>query len=195
MKEDIVVRTIRTLRSSKGFTLLEALFAISILAIGLLAVITMIDASFAAGSLSKNTTRATELASWMVDRIKQDTSLTTQIYTIDGTKLLTYDNDSSTSIVVDTNLAADPANEPGRTAVRQWRALIQGLAVPSTSNYMGANTLRGERLPAGRGTVTITPNDLNKAGNHTVIVQVIWQTPGGALARGVTIESILAASE
>jgi len=195
MKEDIVVRTDRILRSNKGFTLMEALFAITILAIGLLAVITMIDASFAAGSLSKNTTRATELASWMVDRIKQDTSLATQIYTIDRTKLLTYDNDSSTAIRIDSSLATDPANEPGRTAVRQWRALIQGLAVPSTSNYMGANTLRGERLPAGQGIVTITPNDANKAGNHTVIVQVIWRTPGGALARGVTIESILAASE
>ena len=138
-------------------------------------------------------TRATELASWMVDRIRQDSSLTTQIYTTNLTNLRTYDNDATALIRGDTSSAVDPVSEPGRTAIQQWRALIQGNAI---ANYMGANQLRGERLPAGQGTVMITPNDPNKAGNHTIIVNVTWRTPGGVLSRrGVTIESVLAASE
>lgn len=179
----------------RGFTLIEALIAITILAFGLMAVVTMLDVSFTSGALAKNTTKATELASWMMDRIRQDSSLATQPYTTSIISLRTYDNDATPSLIIDTSSANDPVNEPGRTAVQQWRALIQGLAVPSVPNYMGANQLRGDRLPVGRGQVTIVPYDANKGGNHSLTVLVTWSLPAGLFARGVRLESVLATAE
>lgn len=178
-----------------GFTLLETLFAIMILAFGLLSVITMIDVSYSAGSLAKNTTKATELAGLMMDRIRQDTSLATQPYTASITSIRSYDNDATTSVILDTDSAMDPLNEPGKTALQQWRALIRGLAVPSVPNYMGADQLRGDRLPRGRGQVTIVPYDASKGGNHSVMVLVTWSLPSGIISQGVRLESVLATSE
>ena len=176
-------------RDQRGFTLLEALVGIAILAFGLMAVVTMLDTSVTASSLAKNTTKATHLASWMMDRIRQDTSLTSQVYSTNITSLRSFDNDATANIAVDTDVAVDPASEPGRTAVQQWRSLVQGLAV---AGYMGASQLPGDRLPRPRGVVTITPYDATRAGNHRVIVRVTWQ---GVLTRGVTIESVRATAE
>jgi type IV pilus modification protein PilV len=176
----------------KGFTLLEALFAIVILMIGLMAVVAMIDVSYSASTLSKSTTKATHLAAWMMDRIKQDTSLATQIYTTNISSLRSFDNDATGAIVIDTDSAAVPALEPGRTACQQWRAMVQGQAVPSMLHYLDASGLPGDRLPMPRGVVTITPYDPLSAGNHTVVVQVTWQ---GILQRGVRLESVLASAE
>lgn len=192
MKEDIVIHSALHKDRQGGFTLLESLFAITILAFGLLSVITMLDVSFTAGSLAKNTTKATELAGWMTDRILQDTSLATQPYTASITSIRTYDNDATAAVVLDTDSALDPLNEPGRTALQQWRALIQGAAI---ANYIGADQLRGDRLPRGRGVVTIVPYDVNKAGNHSVTVRVTWNLPSGLTAQGVRLESVLATSE
>jgi type IV pilus modification protein PilV len=190
-----VKRSILRYSDHRGFTLIEALIAITILAFGLLAVATMLDVSFSAGTLAKNTTKATELASWMMDRIRQESSLATQPYTTSIIGLRTYDNDATADLIIDTDIAADPALEPGRTAAQQWRALIQGLAVPSVPNYMGATQLRGDRLPRGRGRVTIVPYDANKGGNHSVTVLVTWSLPAGLFARGVQLQSVLATAE
>lgn len=175
-----------------GFTLLETLISVAILAFGLLSVVTMLDVSFAAGALAKNTTKATELAGWMMDRIHQDTSQATQPYTASITSIRTYDNDATAGLVLDTDSATDPLNEPGRTALQQWRSLFQGAAI---ANYIGADTLRGDRLPRGRGRVTIIPYDANKGGNHSVTVLVTWSMPSGIVSQGVRLESILATSE
>jgi type IV pilus modification protein PilV len=190
-----VERSILKSSDHRGFTLIEALVAITILAFGLLAVVTMLDVSISAGTLAKNTTKATELASWMMDRIRQDSSLATQPYTTSVISLRTYDNDATADLIIDTDIAADPALEPGRTAVQQWRALIQGLAVPSVPNYMGANQLRGDRLPQGKGRVIITPYDANKGGNHSVEVRVTWSSSGLFFGRGVRLDSVLATAE
>lgn len=176
----------------RGFTLIEALIAITILAFGLLAVMTMFDVSLSAGSLAKNTTRATELASWMMDRIRQDTSLATQPYTTSIASLQSYMNVARPpERLFRTDVAADPPAEPGRTTCQQWRALLQGAAV----DYMGANTLRGDRLPNGLGEVSIIPYDVNKGGNHTVVVTVTWTVTGMLFSRGVRLESVLATAE
>jgi hypothetical protein len=60
---------------------------------------------------------------------------------------------------------------------------------------MGANQLRGDRLPVGRGQVTIVPYDANKGGNHSLTVLVTWSLPAGLFARGVRLESVLATAE
>ena len=180
-----------------GFTLLEALMGITILAFGLMAIVTMLSYSAESGNLSKNTTKATHMAAWMMDRIKQDTSLHSQVYSTFKQNLLTFDNDATAGIVIDTNIANDPIAEPGRTACQEWRALLQGRAVPG---YMTANQLPGDRLPGARGVVTILPDSVNpdRGGNHVVVVQVTWQGiaagPVQALLptrRGVRLESVL----
>lgn len=188
MKEVLLISS-RTHRSEKGFTLLESLVAIVILAFGLMAVVTMMDVSFSATNLSKSTTKATHLASWMMDRIKQDTSLRTQAYSTDITRLRSFDNDASGTIAVDTSVAMDPATEPGRSAVQQWRTLLQGGAV---AGYIEANRLPGDRLPEAQGRVFITPYKTEHAGNHQVVVQVTWT---GILTRGVRLETVLVTAE
>ena len=176
-------------RNKKGFTLLEALVGMAILSFGLMAVVTMMDVSFNASTLSKHTTKATHMAAWMMDRIKQDTSLITQVYSTNIASLRSFDNDATAAIYISTKNAADPAAEPGRTAVVEWRALLQGLAVPG---HMGQSQLPGDGLPQAVGVVEIIPYDPNRAGNHTVIVQVNWQS---ILTRGVRLESVLATAE
>lgn len=182
------------IKAQRGFTLLETLMAVTILAFGLLAIVTMLDVSFNASTLAKNTTKATELASWMIDRIRQDSSLATQPYTASIASLRTYDNDASPALVIDTNNAADPANDPGRSACQQWRSLLQGAAI---ANYLGADQLRGDRLPMGQGVMTIIPYDANNAGNHSVSVNVSWNATGGlgVFRRSVQMDTILATAE
>jgi type IV pilus modification protein PilV len=197
MKEDIVERSVSQRHDHRGFTLLETLVAVTILAFGLLAIVTMLDVSFSASTLSKNTTKATELAGWMLDRVRQDTSLATQPYTASIISLRTYDNKGG-AMIIDTNVAADPPNEPGRTACQQWRSLLTGAAI---ANYMGADTMRGDRLPSGQGIMTIIPYDVNNAGNHSVMVEVIWNLPGakGTLkaltTKEVVLQTVLATAE
>jgi Tfp pilus assembly protein PilV len=174
-----------------GFTLMEALIAITILAIGLIAIVTMIDVGFSAGNLSRNTTRATELATWMMERIKQETWNVEQTYTSDLERIKTFDNDATTDIAVSTENPGNPASEPGATAVKQWRALIQGDAI---DKYLGAGTLAGgTKLPGGYGEVLIIPNDPNHGNHHFVRVSVIW--PTGILKHQVVIDSLLASSK
>ncbi len=177
-----------------GFTILESLIAIMILAFGLMAVVTMIDVSRSTGTLSKNTTKALELATWMMDKIRFETSLTTQTFSTDRTKLLSFDNDGTGNVVLDTNAAADPANEPGKSTCQQWRALLQGLAVPTQGgiNYLGANALLGNFLSQARGTVSIKTFDPDHGNNHYIVVTVSWQE---VLPHHVTVTSVLAAAE
>ncbi len=185
-----MVRSDFTKDRQGGFTLLETLIAVAILAFGLLSVVTMVEVSYSAGALAKNTTKATELAGWMMDRILQDTSLATQPYTASITSIRSYDNDGTTAVKLITNSAVDPLNEPGRTALQQWRSLIQGTAI---ATYIGADQLRGDRLPGGLGEVIIVPYDASKGGNHSVMVQVTWSK--GLIEHRVRLENVLATSE
>lgn len=150
-----------------GFSLLEALFAIVVLMIGVLGVITMLDVSFTAGSASKNMTTATELAQDMLDRIRTEAMSTAQPWAADDTVLQTFTN-SATDIVMDTSVAALPAGNPALADFNRWKSLVQA-------------------LPNGRGVVTI---QLNAApgSNHLVTVQISWT---GILRRGVVLQTIL----
>ena len=180
-------------KGQKGFTLLEALVAITILAFGLMAVVSMINVAYLSAERSRNTTRAAELAAWMVDRVSFETSSPVQPYTADAGRLRTLDNDATANFVCDTSAAGDPLNEPGRTLCSQWRALIR----PAIQNASTA-------LPGGRGVVTVIPNDPAWDGNHRVTVQVFWQMVrsdyGSPLAgmvtqRRVELMTVLASSD
>ena len=158
----------------KGFSIVEALVAMFILSFGLLAIIAMLDTSFGASVYSRDHTRAMELAACMIDTIRQ------QVMTnegVDDDRLITFDNDGTTNLVLDTASATVPAFEPGKTEYNQWKSLI-------------ANS----GLIAGRGIVTIVAQDTNFANNTYLEVEVRWSSTGkltGLLSRGVTLRTVL----
>jgi len=187
-------------RGQEGFTLLEALVAVAILAFGLMAVVSMINVAYLSAERSKNTTRAAELAAWMIDRVSFETSSPVQPYTADADRLRTIDNDASAAFVCNTNMAGDPLNEPGRTLCSQWRDAIRGIYLTGEAAMMNSTTA----LPGGRGEVTIIPNDPQWEGNHRVTVRVFWQmvrsdyseTPVGLVTeRWVELMTVLASSD
>ncbi len=136
-----------------GFTLLEVLMATIIFAIGLLGVVTMLEVSFSAGTLSSNMTTATELATYMLDRIRQEGMSTTQVFSADATKLQTFNN-------LDTkNPPSTYTADPGMTAFVAWQPLVQ-------------------KLPNGRGVVTVQTGPAN---NNLVTVQVSWANRRGVI--------------
>lgn len=155
-------RIYRHYRNNSGFTIVEALFAIAIFGFGILSVITMIDVGFNAGTLSRNMTTCTELAAYMMDRIRFDAMSTTDPFSAELTKL--------SSFAMDTNSAA-PASAPGSTAFAAWQDLVQ------------------KNLKNGRGTVTVAQTDSVSLPKHyTVSVTVSWTT---VLTRKVELKSVI----
>lgn len=150
----------------RGFTLIEALVATFVLAFGLLAVITMLDVAYNAGSISRDRTIAMELAQTMLDRIVQESRSRTLPFSADANRLSTYVNGGG---VMDTN-GGNPASDPALTAFVQWQPLVQ------------------QSLPNGQGIVNIGLNDALYANNHRVTVSVSW---GALLPRQVTVETVL----
>jgi type IV pilus modification protein PilV len=161
LKEAVVRRIYKVCRNKSGFTLIEGLIAIAILAFGLLAVVTMLDVGFNAGALSKNMTTSTELAAYMMDRIRFESASQTDGLKADRPKLLSFNG-------LDTALAA-PATSPANNAFAPWQQLVQ------------------QNLRNGQGTVTIVQNPDPALSLHfTVTVQVTWGAP---LTRRVALTS------
>ncbi len=154
----------------KGFTLVEALLGIFILAFGLMAVVTMVDVAFSAGRLSKNTTTATALAAYMLDRVRMDVVAAKDPLYTDGNKLRTLSNAAGTDLVLDTD-SPSPASDPGRAAFTDWKQRIDQSG-----------------LTEARGVVTIIRNDPANAKNNTVAVEVSWR---GVLTRSVRLDTTL----
>lgn len=67
-------------KNQKGFSLLEVLVAVVILAVGLLAAASMQTTALTATTTSRNTTLAVQLAEEMVDRIRVNAGTTPDIY-------------------------------------------------------------------------------------------------------------------
>ena len=147
--------------NNDGFSLLEGLIAIAIFGFGLLAVVTMLDVGFNAGTLSKNMTTSTELAAFMMDKIRFDAMSTTDPFSADLTKL--------NSFSMDTNASA-PASGPGSAAFTEWQQLVR-------------NNLRN-----GQGIVTIVRTDPTLPQHYTVTVRVTWNV---LLTRGAMLESVI----
>jgi type IV pilus modification protein PilV len=138
----------------KGFSILEALLGLVILAIGVVAITIMLDTAITAGGISKEYTTAADLAADMMDTIRY------QVFTdkgINATRLSSFDNDGSTDIIMSTLYAA-PANEPAQSAFTRWQSEIRG------------------NLPKGEGSVTIEQNHPDYAGNTYVEVLIEWES-------------------
>jgi type IV pilus modification protein PilV len=156
--------------SQAGFSLVEALISIAIMAVGCLAVITMLDTAFSAGQVSRDYTLGADLAADMLDTIRNQ--VMTQIGADPG-RLESFDNDGTASIILDTANAA-PTLDPGKAAYQRWADLIQ------------------KNLKNGRGIVTIIENDSSVAKNISVSVRVEWSGLRlGMLKRGVTLRTVL----
>jgi len=151
-------------RNDKGFSLLEGLIAIAIFGFGLLAVITMLDVGFNAGTLSKSMTTSTELAAYMMDRIRSDAMSQTDPFSSDRTRLTSFHG-------MDTSGSA-PAVAPASAVFADWQTLI-----------------RQSNLQNGKGTVTVVQNpDPNLPLHFTVTVRVGWSL---LMNRGVTLQSVM----
>lgn len=116
------------LKSNDGFSLVEVLIAITLLAIGLLAVAGMQTTAISGNSFSQTGTVAVHLAEEMVDRIRSNA----------GIRPDRYADVSTSSSVAD--LALD-LEEPAETDVLDWKA-----------------RLGSSSLPNATGTITVDPN-------------------------------------
>jgi len=102
------------LSNNKGFSLLEVLVAVVILAIGLLAAASMQTMALTATTTSRNTTLAVQLAEEVVDRIRVNAGSTPEIY---------YDlTTESCSSLSSTTALGD---------CEQWRDRLQSSGLPS----------------------------------------------------------------
>lgn len=102
------------LHNDKGFSLLEVLVAVVILAVGLLAAASMQTMALTATTTSRNSTLAVQLAEEMVDRIRVNAGSTPEIY---------YDlNTGSCSSLSSTTALGD---------CNQWRDRLQSSGLTS----------------------------------------------------------------
>lgn len=158
----------RDMSQEGGFSLLEALVAIAILAFGVLAIVAMLETAYMGGRVSKDYTMATSFAAEMMDTIRQQVVETKGA---NASRLYTFDNDAGSAIVMDTRNAA-PASNPGLDAYNDWKFIIE-------SNISG-----------GYGIVEITENEPDVADNIVVSVRVLWPTIG-PFHREVELQTVL----
>lgn len=102
------------MRNDKGFSLLEVLVAVVILAVGLLAAASMQTMALTATTTSRNTTLAVQLAEEMVDRIRVNAGTTPNVYNNLATGSCT--SISNTTALGDCN---------------QWRDRLQSSGLPN----------------------------------------------------------------
>lgn len=161
------------LHKQGGFSLIEALIALAILAIGVMAVITMLDTSFMAGRISGDYTQCSDVAAYIIDDLRFQLSGSEDIGAVVENKLNTYDNDASGDLVVDTALPS-PVNDPGKYSHQLWKNMIE------------------KKLKDGRAVVKIVRNDPNYANMTSVRITIEWSGLGrGMLNRSVIFDTIL----
>ncbi len=115
-------------KSSKGFTLIEVLIALTILAIGLLGVALMQVTSISGNTFSREMSIATELGQDILEKIRTVNStcnnVTTHAFLRDTTVVATHPDITDTATLL---VNANPINElgttngPGLQYTRQWR--------------------------------------------------------------------------
>lgn len=161
------------LKTQKGFSILEALVSLGILAFGVMAVITMLDTSFWAGRLSKDYTQCLDLATYLIEEMRYQVTSEKNIGGVDDNKLNTYDNDGTSDIVMDTDLAP-PISDPGKQTFERWSKLLK------------------ERFQGGRGVVRIVRYDPDYANNTSVKITIEWPGTGlRMLDKSVSFETVL----
>jgi type IV pilus assembly protein PilV len=128
------------LKSNKGFSLIEVLIAITLLAIGLLAVAGMQTTAITGNSFSQTGTVAVHLAEEMVDRIRSNAT----------TRPDRYAGVNTGSSV--TALAA-ALEEPAETDVLGWKSRLESSLLPNATGTITVDS----NVPIGNtATVRVT---------------------------------------
>lgn len=133
----------RRLSNNKGFSLLEVLVAVVILAVGLLAAASMQTMALTSTTASRNTTLAVQLAEEMVDRIRVNAGSTS------GT-LLSYNNLNTSNC---TGLV-----DPALGDCTQWQSRLQSSGLPSAAGTVTVTLDSDLCAFSDWGTVTTTAN-------------------------------------
>jgi type IV pilus assembly protein PilV len=163
-------------RNETGFTLIEAMIASVILAVGLLALSFMQATTLSRNGDSNELTRATSLASDMVERIRFNRS-----------RVLAYSNSGAgiTSAGGGNCSTINATNEPmARGDCDQWVALLNGPYGAGLSGLVG--------------TVSVVPNGpiTPPMNQNLVTVRISWTTTAGldklARSRQVVINTTIA---
>lgn len=153
------------LRTQNGFSLVEALVAAAVLAIGLLAMAAMPETAIEGTAFAGRMSAATNLAEEMMERIRLKVS---------GVKNNNLDIDHYNNMNT-----IDPSTRPAAFHARgdydQWKARIESPDL---------------RLPAGIGTVTVQIwPPLGTMIRKQVQVEVSWQ--GRMSRKGVTLQTLI----
>ncbi len=109
--------------NDKGFSLLEVLVAVVILAVGLLAAASMQTTALTATTTSRNTTLAVQLAEEMVDRIRVNAGTTPDI----------YDSNPDIDINMSTESCSSLSNATALGDCNQWRDRLTSSGLPNPS--------------------------------------------------------------
>ena len=126
-----------------GLTLIEVLFAISILAFALLGVAGMFPSAMRSVQSGGETTKATILARGMIDMIRADTF---------GSLVSRYNNLDTSKVTVTCPVTPPtPSNPDADYNKKKWKCDIAASGTRDT----------GQGLPGGRGTVTVTCVDFD----------------------------------
>jgi len=146
-----------TLKNQKGFTLIEVLVSLTILAVGLLAVASMQTTAMSGNKISKEATIASELAEEMAERIRTNGGTTPAIY-----NNLTTGGDC-TSLV-----------EPAKGECLQWKERLT-LNQSGLLNAVGTVGVSTETPIPNAATITVT---VIWSGGKTVTYTTIMETWG-----------------
>jgi type IV pilus modification protein PilV len=124
--------------SRRGLTLIEVLFAVSVLAFALLGVAGMFPSAMRSVQSGGETSKATVLAREMIDMIRADA--------FDSLVLLYNGLDTNTLTVTCPVTPPTPSSPDANYNKKKWKCDIAASGTRDT----------GQGLPGGRGTVTVT---------------------------------------
>lgn len=142
--------------NSRGFTLLEVLVAITLLAIGLLAVAGMQTTAFTGNMSARDVTTAVQLAEEMVDRIRANAGNDPSIYNISTSGVCTG------------------FSEPAKGDCTQWQSRLQ-ISESGLANAVGTVVVQSGQPIGNTATVTVT---VTWGGGRTVSFKTILETWG-----------------
>jgi type IV pilus modification protein PilV len=130
--------------SRPGLTLVEVLFAISVLAFALLGVVGMFPSAMRSVQSGGETTKATMLTREMIDMIRADAFA----------NVVSYNNADTGAVTVTCPVVPPtPTSSIPNYNIQKWACDIKASGTRDT----------GQGLPGGRGTVTVTCVDFNQS--------------------------------
>jgi len=151
----------KKLRNNQGFSLIEVLVAITLLAIGLLAVAGMQTTAISGNSFAQSGTVAVHLAEEMVDRIRTNAGTNPNLY-----------NGVDTSLTVSALETA--LQEPAETDALGWKSDLEASGLP---NVVGTVTESNGPIP-NTSTITVTVGWGRSGGTRSVTFTTILDTWG-----------------